>query len=120
VHLPKSPESVMKIRFELSGSDGDGDLRSLYLWLRDDRDLRGQVRIEPEGERARPGEMGAAFDAVIAVMSAGAAVGQLALAVAAWREARRPRSTITIVVSDGDRDAAGPVDRALEDPEDTA
>lgn len=109
----------MKIRFELDGSDGDqGDLRSLYTWLRADRALRGEVLIEPEGGPREPGEMGAALDAVVAIVSAGAAVGQLAVAIAAWREARRPRSTVTVIVT-GAGDAR-PVISALSDPEDRA
>ncbi len=99
----------MRIRFELSGSGSEQELSSLYQWLSDDRELRELARIIPDDE-APPGEMGGAFDAVVAVLSAGAGVGQLAVAYAAWRESRRPRSSITIVVRGGDEEA---VRRAL-------
>ena len=103
----------MRIRFELSGSGSEQELGSLYQWLSDDRELREQARIIPDDE-APPGEMGGALDAVVAVLSAGAGVGQLAVAYAAWRDSRRPRSSITIVVHGGDEEA---VRRALNGPE---
>lgn len=105
----------MRIRFELSGSGSEQELRSLYQWLSDDRDLRGRVRIVAEDE-TRPGEMGGAFDAVVAVLSTGAALGQLAVAYAAWRDSRNLRSAVTFVVRGGDEEA---VRRALGGAEGT-
>lgn len=104
----------MELRFVPSDPDDDRDLRSLYAWLRDERELRGITRIRPA--HAEPGreEMGGVLEAVTAVISAGTALGQLAVAIAAWRESRRSRSTITVVVHEGDRDDALPVLRALE------
>ncbi len=119
----------MQIRFAASGLDHDRDLASLYTWLRDDRALRGRVKLDVL-DRTAPGEMGGAFDAVVAVVSAGAAlvsagaaVGQmrasmkeLETSIREWREARRPRSII-VVISDGDPKDIQQIIAALSDPD---
>lgn len=115
----------MKIRFTANGSDHDRDLRSFYTWLRDDRTLRGLVELEPFDLQTRPGDMGGVFDAVVAVVSSGAAAGQLAISIREWRRARQPRSVIVVVVDGaegGGKDngavgAAAPIIDALSDPE---
>ena len=62
--------------------------------------------------------MGGGLDVVLAVLSAAAAVGQFAVALAAWRDARRPRSTITVIASGSDDQQVQAVLRALRDPGD--
>ena len=107
----------MQIRFELNGSESERELRSLYQWLRGDRELREHAVVEPADQGPRPGEMSAAFDAVVAVLSTVTGAGQLAVAYAAWRDARQPRSSVTVVVTGGDEEAVRAVRRALEDAE---
>lgn len=110
----------MEIRFELSGSDDENELRSLFTWLRDDRELRGEVEVEPVTEQRAQGEMGGAIDAIVALVSTGTAMGQLAISIAEWRHARRLPSTVTVTVLSGESPCqAGPVIHALEvDPDD--
>ena len=117
------PGVGMKIRFEATGADCEQDLWTLYTWLRDDRTLQGQVTFECIGEQAQPGDMGAGLEAVVAVVSAGAAVvsagaavGQLTASIREWHEARRPRSIIVVVVSDGDPKDVQPIIDALPTP----
>lgn len=104
----------MQVRFELEGPEAAQELRSLYRWLCGDRELREHVGIEPADEGQRPDEMSAAFDAVVALLSTLSGVGQLAVSYAAWRDARRPRSEITVVIVDGDEEDRRAVRRALE------
>src|SRR5262245_11004468 len=107
----------MEIRFELGDND-DGELRSLYAWLLEDRDLRQRIRVEPVFGQAASGHMAGGLEAVVAVVAGASAVAQLGISVAAWREARRPRQVIVIVLSDEDRAAAKPVLDALQPKED--
>lgn len=108
----------MQVRFELGGPDAERELRSLHQWLGGDRELRGHAGIEPAGREPQPDEMGAAFDAVVAVLSALSGAGQLAVSYAAWRDARRPRSEVTVVVTGGTEEAVRAVRRALDEAED--
>ncbi|MFF2189908.1 hypothetical protein [Streptomyces sp. NPDC058155] len=87
----------MEIRFETTGPDQERDLRSLYNWLADDRALRGHVRIEAV-TGAESGRMGPSLDAVLALISAGAALGQLPYSYLAWRQGRRSQALVTINV----------------------
>ncbi|MFC8077469.1 hypothetical protein ACFUN8_18280 [Streptomyces sp. NPDC057307] len=91
----------MELRFETTGPDREGDLRSLYNWLADDRALRGHVRIEAV-TGAEAGRMGPSLDAVLASISAGAALGQLPYSYLAWRQGRRTRTPVTINIIGAD------------------
>ncbi|MFI6693512.1 hypothetical protein ACIBLA_17465 [Streptomyces sp. NPDC050433] len=57
--------------------------------------MRGHVRIEAVTGTV-PGRMGPSLDAVLALISAGAALGQLPYSYLAWRQGRRSQALITI------------------------
>ncbi|MEU7902834.1 hypothetical protein [Actinoplanes sp. NPDC049118] len=81
-------------------STGDGE--SLYRWLRREQ----VVRVEGELTRAPAGgneTMGTLLDVLTLVIGSGLSAGQLALAVSAWRDSRRPapKVTITHTAADG-------------------
>lgn len=87
----------MEIRFEGAGPDGEDDLRSLYRWLTDDASLRDDIDIEAvKGDD--PGRMGPSMEAVLAVISTLATLGQLPFSFAAWRQQRRPERPVSVTV----------------------
>ncbi|CCK25419.1 hypothetical protein BN159_1040 [Streptomyces davaonensis JCM 4913] len=73
----------------------EAELRSLYLWLRDDARVRRDARVELRAEQPVPGRMGSAFDVVQLVLDSGFQLGNLALAWAAWRATRPAPPEIT-------------------------
>jgi hypothetical protein len=89
----------MEIRITMDGARADVEQRSLYKWLRDDRELRAVARITlvaAEPEESGAGAMGAAFDAVSLAINSVLQLGSLAVAIAAWRQAHMPRSRMVI------------------------
>lgn len=108
----------MDIRLEV---DDEDSLRALYLWLRDD-EIRRTVPVTLTPTPPRPGEMGAAFEVINAVVSNGIALGGLLVAVASWRASRPrpPRVRIqhrdTVVELDGSPDEIRRVVDALDPP----
>jgi hypothetical protein len=88
---------VLDCRILIDGDDEGQDLMSLHRWLTDDPEVARQavVRLEP-GAAARPGEMGGAFDAVIAVLSDGIALGSLIVAYLSWRDTRPRPPAVSI------------------------
>lgn len=105
---------IIEFRFEAGGgNDGShDDLRTLSTHLADDSELRKHARVFVQSEPARSGELGAA-EVVLAVVSAVAGVGQLAVAVRAWRDELNRPTTIQLVVSEEHRDNARVVFDAL-------
>ncbi|MGW7056859.1 effector-associated constant component EACC1 [Streptomyces sp. NPDC054887] len=108
-----------EIRFEAGpGPDRGADLRSLHKWLSDDMSLRGHARIGKVAEgagreaAASPGLMGIDAEAVAAVVSTAVALAQLPLSFDAWRQARRPRSPITVHVVGADAERIAEIMRA--------
>jgi hypothetical protein len=71
------------------------EIESLYRWLRRER----AVRVDGELTRA-PGDdpeaMGTLLDVLTLIIGSGLSAGQLALAVASWRDTRRPAPDVTI------------------------
>ncbi|MEW2394420.1 hypothetical protein [Streptomyces sp. NPDC046862] len=109
----------MEIRFWAEGSDQDGDqrqdVRSLHEWLRDDRDLRlGGVRIEAV-VAAAPGRMGIGPEEIGALCGVVSLGFQVADSVRAWRQARRPTSTVMVAVRGGDPGQAEAIEEALRE-----
>ncbi|GAA3350560.1 hypothetical protein GCM10020358_76970 [Amorphoplanes nipponensis] len=91
----------MPVRLRLE-CDSTADAESLHRWLRREQ----AVRVD--GELARggtddPERMGTLLDVLTLVIGSGLSAGQLALAVAGWRDARRPapRVTVTHTAPDG-------------------
>ncbi|MEV4508310.1 hypothetical protein AB0K00_05060 [Dactylosporangium sp. NPDC049525] len=101
--------------------DDEESLRMLYRWLRDD-EIRRTVPVTLAPTPPRPGEMGAAFEVISAVVSNGIALGGLLVAVASWRGSRprAPRVRIrhggTVVELDGSPDEIRRVVDALDPP----
>ncbi|MFI9030354.1 hypothetical protein [Streptomyces sp. NPDC053560] len=85
------------VRLTLHGTESTQEFRSLHRWLRDGGpELRAAgVTVRDVGEDPAPGEMGGAFEVIQLLVEHGAGWGSLALAVAAWWEAHRPRSSVT-------------------------
>lgn len=109
----------MEIRFWAEGSDQDEvrrqDVRSLHEWLADDRDLRlAGVRIEAM-VGAAPGQMGIGPEEIGAVCGALSLGLQLVDSVRAWRQGRRPTSTINVCVLGGAPGQAEQIAAALRD-----
>ncbi|MGA5301914.1 effector-associated constant component EACC1 [Nucisporomicrobium flavum] len=72
------------------------DAESLHRWLR----REDAVRVDGRLARARsddPQTMGTLLDVLTLVIGSGLSAGQLALAVASWRDSRRPSPKVTIV-----------------------
>jgi hypothetical protein len=82
--------------------DSTTDAESLHRWLRQEQAVRvdGELARAPGGD---PEAMGTLLDVLTLVIGSGLSAGQLALAVASWRAARRPapRVTITHTAADG-------------------
>lgn len=96
---------IIEFRFEAGeGNDGSNDdLRTLYTYLANDPELRTHTRVSVQREPVRPGELGAA-EVVLAAVSTVVGVGQLAVAVRAWRDELNRPTTVQLVVSDEHRD----------------
>ena len=91
----------MPVRLRLE-CDSTTDAESLHRWLRREQ----AVRVEGElarGTEPDPEAMGTLLDVLTLIIGSGLSAGQLALAVASWRDARRPapKVTITHTAADG-------------------
>jgi hypothetical protein len=87
----------VEARFVVDGSDTDRV--ALWEWLRDDRDLRGQVRRETA---PAVGHLGGEIEYVVsAVVGAGAVWAALAKTMSIWLVQRRSDVTIRITGADG-------------------
>ncbi|PPK63187.1 hypothetical protein V5P93_004122 [Actinokineospora auranticolor] len=107
---------IIEFRFEAGADDGSrDDLRTLSPHLAGDHALRAHGRVVVEHEPVRPGELGAA-EVVLAAVSAVVGVGQLAVAVRAWRDELNRPTGVRLVVPDEHRDEARAVFGALRDP----
>ncbi|MFC8666259.1 hypothetical protein [Streptomyces sp. NPDC057199] len=115
----------MEIRITMDGARHDSERRSLYKWLRDDRELRGVVEVAMVGsepEEPDTDTMGADFETIAVVLNTALQLGSLTVAIAAWRQGHAPRSTmvierdgVRITLPDGRLDDAEALLRALED-----
>lgn len=106
---------AVEIRFEVADAGAERELRSLRAWLAGDRALRGTVDVTPV-QGAQPGRMSPALEAVSAVLSSGAALGELARSYLAWRHRDRrtaPPVTVVVIAPDAERARAEAVLRDL-------
>lgn len=102
---------------EVTVSVGDGvegveGAVSLYRWLVDEPELRGQAGVSLEAEPSEPGQMGGGLELVNVVLSNSIALGSLVTAVATWRGSRpRPpqirleRDGVVVTLQDGSPEA---------------
>ncbi|MEV0176347.1 hypothetical protein AB0I00_35200 [Streptomyces sp. NPDC050803] len=79
----------------ITSAADEAELRSLYLWLRDDSYVRRNAHVEVRSEPTAPDRMGTALDCVQLVLDSGFQLGNLALAWAAWRATRPAPPEIT-------------------------
>ncbi|WP_051723267.1 hypothetical protein [Streptomyces albus] len=91
---------VVTVRDDAEEGSGAAELRS---WLTGLPELRGRVdRVDAgEPETAPAGAMGAATDALVAVLEPGGVAAVFAGAVVAWAQTRRASHTITVTRPDG-------------------
>lgn len=92
----------MRIRVQVP--DDAEEARSLYAWLAAEPTVRTSGQLRPENTDPPPGAMGPVLEAVSLVVGSGLSLGQLLVAVAAWR-ATRPRP-YRVEVAFGDRTVA--------------
>nr|BFE68011.1 hypothetical protein GCM10020092_013120 [Actinoplanes digitatis] len=82
----------VRLRVECESTE---DAESLYRWLRREQ----AVRVDGELTRAPladPESMGTVLDVLTLIIGTGLSAGQLALAVASWRDSRQPVPAVTI------------------------
>ncbi|MEU8229320.1 hypothetical protein AB0C29_09330 [Actinoplanes sp. NPDC048791] len=91
----------MPVRLRLE-CDSTADAESLHRWLRREQAVRvdGGLAL---GGGDDPELMGTLLDVLTLIIGSGLSAGQLALAVASWRDSRRPapKVTITHTAADG-------------------
>ena len=89
----------VRLRLECAST---ADAESLHRWLRREEAVRVDGRLA-RGGGDDPEHMGPLLDVLTLVIGSGLSAGQLALAVATWRDAHRsgPRVTITHTAADG-------------------
>ncbi|AGZ45935.1 hypothetical protein AFR_38405 [Actinoplanes friuliensis DSM 7358] len=82
----------VKLRVECGST---ADVESLHRWLRREQAVRvdGALTRLPSDD---PEAMGTLLDVLTLVIGSGLSAGQLALAVASWRDSRRPAPAVTI------------------------
>ncbi|WP_146164003.1 effector-associated constant component EACC1 [Pseudosporangium ferrugineum] len=83
----------MELRLECASTE---DAESLHRWLRGEQAVRVDGRLA-RGRDGDPETMGTLLDVLTLVIGSGLSAGQLALAVASWRDSRRPSPRVTIV-----------------------
>lgn len=95
----------------ITGADSVHDeLSSLRLWLGQESEFRGRVRIEQAP--IQPGQMGGLAEALNVALSSEGALAVLAGSVAVWLRQRRSEITVKMINSDGSLQevtASGPV-----------
>lgn len=85
----------------VAGVDAEQELRSLRDWLRDDDDIRRKAIITLEPGEPETGAMGAALEVIKLVLDSGFSLGNLAIAYAGWRAARKTPDGFELIVRNG-------------------
>lgn len=78
------------------GSDSVAELASLAQWLRDERDLAGQIRQVPGP--TGPTDLGGVLDTLSVALGSGGVGVALAQSLSAWLRTRRSDVKLTITV----------------------
>ncbi|MFC8421218.1 hypothetical protein ACFUN7_10095 [Streptomyces sp. NPDC057236] len=90
----------MRVTLAVDAEDAAGALDDLYLWLREDPDLRALLRREVPA--APPsGAMGALGELVSLLLAPGGPTAALGAAVVVWLQGRRGTQTVTLSLPDG-------------------
>jgi hypothetical protein len=120
-HIPHMvTRSALRIRVQVPDDTGD-ESRSLYEWLAGEPEVRVAGQVRPEAPPPGSGQMGEALNAISLIIGSGVSLGQLLVAIAAWR-ATRPRpyrvevelADRTIAIETSDADEALAIARRLE------
>jgi len=110
------------VRLWVDIPDGsEADVRSLYDWLAAEPEIRTAAHLIRQTETPPPGEMGEVLSAISLIVGSGLSLGQLLVAIAAWR-ATRPRPyrvsvrfpDRTVAIEASDADEALAIARRLE------
>jgi hypothetical protein len=81
------------------GSENSEDLPDLYRWLKQEDELRANVRLERR--RPGPGEMGAIPELIAVAIGSGGAISILAGSLSTWMAHRKSDITLTVTGRDG-------------------
>jgi hypothetical protein len=77
--------------------DEEQELIYLHRWFTEDPEVsRNSVIRLAQRVPSQPGEMGGAFEAIIAILSDGTALGSLIISFLAWRDSRPRPPTVSI------------------------
>ncbi|MDP9793734.1 hypothetical protein J2S43_002246 [Catenuloplanes nepalensis] len=85
---------AVRVRLRVQGDDPD-EVRNLRSWLQQERDVRthGDLRY---AETVGGNEMGVGVEMLSLIVGSGLTLVQLGLAIAQWRDTRRPAPVVTI------------------------
>lgn len=108
--MAEQTAAVIRLRGELDG--GVDELTALADWLRQERALRGAVRLV--ARPPRPGELGGAFELITVALGAGGVGAALAESLSVWLGNRR--SDVKVSVSVGDRTVEVEASRVADAP----
>jgi hypothetical protein len=111
---------AVHIRVSIADDDG-AEARALYQWLVAEPEIRRDGRPTAEEAGGGEGEMGGALEAISLIVGSGVSLGQLFVAIAAWRATRpRPHRVSvelpdrTIAIETSDLDEALEIAQRLE------
>jgi Effector Associated Constant Component 1 len=84
------------ITIRATGQHAEQELRSLFMWLQDEADVRQHAQISLESGIPAAGEMGGELEVIQLIVDSSFQALNLALAYAAWRGTRSARPLVTI------------------------
>ncbi|MET8838710.1 hypothetical protein ABZW67_01245 [Streptomyces rubiginosohelvolus] len=85
----------MEVSIKIASADAESELRSLFLWLKDDPYFRRNARVQMGSTRPAEGRMGGVFDSVELALSSTFDISNLVLAWCTWRATRPKRPEVT-------------------------
>ncbi|MFJ7177566.1 hypothetical protein ACIQXA_14465 [Streptomyces massasporeus] len=84
------------MRVEVSVDGGERELRSLYVWLRQDPAVRRGAQVALTQAPSAPDQMGTLADVLQLVTDNAWSAASFALALSTWRQTRPGRRSITV------------------------
>lgn len=85
----------MPVELRLQCASGE-DAESLHRWLREEQTIRVDGHLA-RAHSTNPEMMGAVLGVLTLIIGSGLTAGQLALAIASWRDSRKPSPRVMIV-----------------------
>ena len=86
------------IQISVEGDSDGEEFRSLAEWLREERELRGRVAVEPQP--IGPNDMGSITDLISVALGTGGAGTMLASSLKTWLLSRRTTARIKVQSAD--------------------